>query len=159
VIEKVGRGEWIRTTDLLVPNQGYPAISLNTEQIFSCKTSIYVPKVRSWVGSWVGSLQRPCPASWSARGQAAAIPRQGILEHDSQKQPQESPGVVAGTIGESKDGCRSIRSQLSVRDRSSRVFSAPHFSMSRRWNVWLTKSRPWELTGCAGESDWNVEWS
>jgi len=35
-----GRGEWIRTTDLLVPNQGYPAISLNTELIFSCKTSI-----------------------------------------------------------------------------------------------------------------------
>jgi hypothetical protein len=40
-IEEIsGRGEWIRTTDLLVPNQGYPAISLNTEQIFSCKTSI-----------------------------------------------------------------------------------------------------------------------
>ena len=40
VIEGIGRGEWIRTTDLLVPNQGYPAISLNTGRIFSCKTSI-----------------------------------------------------------------------------------------------------------------------
>jgi len=40
VIEKFGRGEWIRTTGLLVPNQEYPAISLNTERIFSCKTSI-----------------------------------------------------------------------------------------------------------------------
>jgi hypothetical protein len=26
--------------DRLIPNQGYPAISLNTERIFSCKTSI-----------------------------------------------------------------------------------------------------------------------
>ncbi len=40
VIGKIGRGEWIRTTDLLVPKQAYPAISLNTERIFSCKTSI-----------------------------------------------------------------------------------------------------------------------
>jgi hypothetical protein len=30
----------IRAIDRLVPNQGYAAISLNTERIFSCKTSI-----------------------------------------------------------------------------------------------------------------------
>jgi hypothetical protein len=30
----------IRALDRLVPNQGYPAISLNTERIFWCKTSI-----------------------------------------------------------------------------------------------------------------------
>ena len=31
VIEKVGRGEWIRTTDLLVPNQTALSISLITD--------------------------------------------------------------------------------------------------------------------------------
>jgi len=31
-----GRGEWIRTTDLLVPNQTAPANSMITEDIFSC---------------------------------------------------------------------------------------------------------------------------
>ena len=31
-----GRGEWIRTTDVLVPNQKTPAISFSTEQYF-CK--------------------------------------------------------------------------------------------------------------------------
>ena len=37
---EIGRGEWIRTTDLLVPNQTTSAISLSTKQIFSRKTSI-----------------------------------------------------------------------------------------------------------------------
>jgi hypothetical protein len=40
VIEGIGRGEWIRTTDLLVPNQEWPAISPSTHQICSYKTSI-----------------------------------------------------------------------------------------------------------------------
>ena len=35
-----GRGEWIRTTDLLVPKLVASAISMSTKQIFSCKTSI-----------------------------------------------------------------------------------------------------------------------
>jgi len=39
VIEGIGRGEWIRTTGLLVPNQTTPAISLITERIFSQETS------------------------------------------------------------------------------------------------------------------------
>jgi len=34
-----GRGEWIRTTDLLVPNQTDLANSMSTQQIFSCKIS------------------------------------------------------------------------------------------------------------------------
>jgi integrase len=34
-----GRGEWIRTTDLLVPKLAAFPISLSTKQIFSCKTS------------------------------------------------------------------------------------------------------------------------
>ena len=58
-----GRGEWIRTTDLLVPNQAVSANSLITEQIFLCKTSINAPKIRQWVGSWVGSFP-PEPISW-----------------------------------------------------------------------------------------------
>jgi len=37
--EEFGRGEWIRTTGLLVPNQAPLAISLITERIFWCKTS------------------------------------------------------------------------------------------------------------------------
>jgi hypothetical protein len=40
VIERIGRGEWIRTTDLLVPKLAAFAISMSTKQIFSCKTSI-----------------------------------------------------------------------------------------------------------------------
>ena len=39
VFEKFGRGEWIRTTDLLVPNQATLVISMITEQIFSQETS------------------------------------------------------------------------------------------------------------------------
>jgi hypothetical protein len=39
VFEKFGRGEWIRTTGLLVPNQRTIAISLITEQIFLQETS------------------------------------------------------------------------------------------------------------------------
>jgi len=40
MIEKVGRGEWIRTTDLLVPNQTTPAITLITGQMFLQETSL-----------------------------------------------------------------------------------------------------------------------
>jgi hypothetical protein len=38
----------------LIPNQTALAISLITEQIFSQEISFQVPKVRSWVGTWVG---------------------------------------------------------------------------------------------------------
>ena len=35
VIEKLGRGEWIRTTDLLVPNRTAQSNSLITEELLS----------------------------------------------------------------------------------------------------------------------------
>jgi len=35
-IEKVGRGEWIRTTDLLVPNQTALPNAMIIEEILSC---------------------------------------------------------------------------------------------------------------------------
>src|ERR1700687_3164728 len=37
---RIGRGEWIRTTGLLVPKQTAQSNSMITEQIFSCKISI-----------------------------------------------------------------------------------------------------------------------
>jgi hypothetical protein len=37
---------------------------LITEQIFSCKTSTYVPKIPPWVGNWVGgSRETSTPGS------------------------------------------------------------------------------------------------
>ncbi len=54
--KEFGRGEWIRTTDLLVPKLAAFSIALIINKIFSCKISIWVLKVHSWVGSWVGRL-------------------------------------------------------------------------------------------------------
>jgi len=45
VIGSFGRGEWIRTTDLLVPKVAAFAISLTTTQIFSCKVGIRLTQV------------------------------------------------------------------------------------------------------------------
>jgi hypothetical protein len=46
-----------RTCDLLRVKLPTPAISLSTKQIFLQETSIYAPKVHSWVGNWVGRFR------------------------------------------------------------------------------------------------------
>ena len=48
-----GRGEWIRTTDLLVPNQTAPAISLITDQMFFARNLILSTK-STFVGGQLG---------------------------------------------------------------------------------------------------------
>ena len=53
-----GRGGRIRTFDLLVPNQTALDNSLITQQIFLCKTSKEAPKIRLWVGNWVGGFHQ-----------------------------------------------------------------------------------------------------
>ena len=66
----------LRAAELLVPKLAPFAISLSTRQLFSCKTSIYAPKVHSWVGSWVGCFDAPLlSAQWNVgRGLGSPSP-------------------------------------------------------------------------------------
>jgi hypothetical protein len=120
-VDECGTPEWIRTTDLLLRRQPDSPNSLITEQIFSCKTSTYVPKIPPWVGNWVGgSRETPTPGSLAEGLLLAPV---GLSAHASSKRYYTF--VARPRSRKIESLIRNSRCHGSMRSRSSKRSTRP----------------------------------